>query len=96
MKEITAKNSLCWTCKHGICVQEQQQDKLYHPTGNIHKEEPNGWLDNDPDEEEVEVLEQIIETNKPKTICFWRPNDTPNSIPMLMAFIASCNRYEKQ
>lgn len=95
----SAKDSLCWTCKFGICVQEFQQEQLI---GGMHPQ-PN---ENDPfginapfeqeESEEQNIVGPVINMENTKTVCFWRPATLANSPPILMTFVKSCNRYEKQ
>lgn len=100
-KEIDAEKSLCWQCKFGVCVQENEQEKVYQPNLGGMSSRPIEDTFSEPSfEEEREVdndiIEHTIEHERVKTICFWRPDTTKESPPILVAKVLKCNRFAKE
>lgn len=98
-KKLNAKSSLCWTCKHGLCIQEQEEEKIL--SGVMTGMPEDNFMDpfDASTDEEVStngVVEQIIEHERIKTICFWRPEQIKDSPPVLAAKVSQCNRFEAQ
>lgn len=108
---IDAETSLCWKCKHGICVKETEQERIYHANmrglpgfGNLGGPQPPGADQfgifeeapfREQSDEEPELLEHTVEHERVKTICFWRPAGV-QSPPILTANVQQCNRFEQQ
>lgn len=93
---LNAQNSKCWTCNHGICLQESEIEQL---TG-LPMEEEDGPVDpfNFKDSDEAEEAEEgsaIIERARVKAICFWRPAGL-ESPPILVGQVKECSRYQKK
>ena len=94
-EELNAEKSLCWQCKFGLCLQETEQERMYHP--NIH-----GMLDGPPppqdpfnmemgnEEEGSDIIEHIVSVNRVRAICYWKEQPIP------VANIKKCNRFEQQ
>lgn len=94
MKENTdARTSKCWTCKHGLCISENETSKLYH--GGSQEQSDIFDISSEYEEsEEVKIVEHTVEETKVKAICYWRPPTIKNSPPILVAYIKQCNRHE--
>lgn len=89
-----AKNSLCWTCKHGMCVKETSKELMLPMIESQGKAEVKEvWQE---PEAEPEIMPIDVERDSIKAICFWRPASVPDAPPILVAEVKECNRYEKQ
>jgi hypothetical protein len=94
-KPTTAKTSLCFHCKHGICVKETEVEKLYQPQKPV--QEPDGDIFGqfkEQSEDEESLIEHTIENDRVKAVCYWRPAGI-ESPPILMNQVSECNRFEK-
>lgn len=102
--EVDAKKSLCWTCKHGLCLQETESQTMLHEplprppqqsaTADIfeqfeEKEKPEQEDDGGPIVEHV-TLRRI------QAICFWLPANIQNTHPIRVSEVTQCNRHEKR
>jgi len=95
---LDAKRSLCWTCKHGMCVQETESQTMLHdplpgpppqkPDIFTQFEEPSTQDDNGP------LLEHVT-LRRIQAMCFWRPSNVSNAPPLRVSEITQCNRHEK-
>jgi len=104
-KELNAECSLCWKCKFALCIQETEQERVYH-AGMFPQQPPSGtnefgMFDSMPFEEsneepEEELLEHIIEHERVKAVCFYKPAGVENSPPILVANVKQCNAFEKK
>jgi hypothetical protein len=105
MKKPNAKKSLCWTCKHGLCIQETEQEHIAYVNdpivGNQSREDDYGLnldslLAGEPaGDQGDELQEHLVEHERVRTVCYYQPGerDTP---PIAMSNVAQCNRYVKQ
>lgn len=102
-ESMNAQASMCWTCKHGLCIKESEQERLYNFRGVPGQQEPDanqfGLFGETPygedNEEAAELVEHTVENERIKTICFWRPEGM-NAPPILVANVLQCNRHEKR
>jgi len=96
-----AKKSLCWNCKHGMCVQETQRNHLIHggmPNFPPQQEDMGGFNIDSFGEDETEdpgIVEHVIEEETVKCICFWRPEGVEHAPPIAVAHVDECNRFQK-
>lgn len=101
--KLDAKTSLCWTCKHGLCVQETGiQTMMHEPT--VDKMQPKDVLDSFGEFEDDELTEgpsvempilEHVTVHSVQAICYWRPPTVQNSTPIRVSQVTQCNRYEK-
>lgn len=97
--QLNAEDSLCWKCKFGLCVREQETERVYHAgMRNMNSDDdfPNMFEEMTLDEEtgEQEFIEHIVEHQRIKTVCHWKPPGTENSPPILVCKVHQCNRFE--
>lgn len=92
-----AKRSLCWNCKHGICVKETTQEIVLPPMmdGRHEHEVREEWQEQST-EQSADMTPIAIEQDRVKAICFWRPAHIKDAPPILVANIQQCNRFEKK
>lgn len=96
---LDAKASLCWTCKHGLCVQETGRQTQVHESFPEEPSQPNEALDpfgefGDETPPEVPTVAHIT-VHSVQAICYWRPPTAQNSLPIRVSEVIQCNRYEK-
>ena len=100
MSELNARESLCWNCKHGICVHENEEQKVYHKGMSLPTDENPFEIDEGPEFQEQsepdEIIEHDIEQARVKAICFWRPQNSASDHPIVVATVKQCNRFQKQ
>ena len=103
--EPRVEQSLCWTCKHGMCIREVHQEHLLNlgglpgmQPGPPRGEDPFGIQGDMPfNNQQGEGIEgQIVEHEHIRSVCFWRPSTIKDAPPLLIGFIKQCNRFEKQ
>ena len=106
--DVNAEKSLCWKCQYGICVKESETERVYHANmrglpggGGIPGQEQFGIFDEMPfkdgdNEEDPELIEHTIEHERIKTICFWKPEGTGASPPILVSKVDQCSRFEEK
>jgi hypothetical protein len=92
-QELSAKESLCWTCKHGLCIRETELKSFYGSPDQ--KEEENIFESAPKNEDEEEIQEVILPSTKLRTTCFWRPDSVENAPPIILSKIEECSRYSK-
>jgi hypothetical protein len=91
-----AKLSLCWNCKHGICIKETEQE-LMMPMEAPQKEREVKEIWEAADEKPPQDMMPIaIEQDRIKAICFWRPPHIKDAPPILVANVKQCSRFEKK
>lgn len=95
MSEYDVTKSKCWTCKFGVCVQENDKETFVHP-GVMEENDHNIFGEDDEEHHHPKMEQHTVEKQSVKTVCFWRPEDITDSPPLLMAFVKQCNRYQKQ
>lgn len=88
--EHRAELSLCWTCRYGMCLQESELERVITPPGVVQQENPFG------DEDSDHIMGHLIEHERTKTICWWRPPGVENALPILAAFVKKCSRFDKK
>jgi len=86
--EHQAETSLCWRCRYGMCIQEAELEPIVAP---MSQEDPFGNEDSEP-----HLMGHLIEHERTKTVCFWRPPAVENALPILVAFVKKCNRFENK
>lgn len=84
------EDSKCWTCKHGMCLQEKDMQQFYQP-GIV----PGNAFEGQQDEQGMS--EVTIDMTKVRSVCFWRPNSANGSVfsPLVFNQVKVCSRYEK-
>lgn len=82
--DLNAQKSVCWKCKHGMCIQEIQEEVIIPE----HREDP--FLHQEEDQA------RMLQVQGSKTICFWRPPDVRHSPPIVTGFVSNCSRFEKR
>lgn len=96
-KELNAKESICWKCKHGLCISETELRSIYGPG---EEKEKNIFITEDEEEEEVspeeDMQELIIPSSKVRTICFWKPESIGVAPPIMLSLVNECNRFEEK
>lgn len=94
---LNAQNSKCWTCLHGICLQESEQEEISGiPIEDDGDQQKYPFAIDDQDEEnEEEEGSAIIERARVKAICFWRPEGL-QSPPILVGQVKECSRYDQR
>ena len=98
-EKIDAEKSLCWKCKHGVCVQETEQEFLLHSgmTGDCPGELPEFDLGIEgfgEEPESAELSEHVIEHERVKTVCFWLAPNAKEPTPILGAKVTKCSGFE--
>ena len=91
--ELKAKESLCWTCKFGICVKETEQERVSYEPSDEQSEDTYGIF---AEQSSPEIIDTVIEHERVKTICFWRPDHVKESPPILVSKVEECNRFKKE
>lgn len=96
--DINPKDSLCYSCKHGLCILQEANAILRSNFPLLGDEEESEfdepWL---PEEEESEEdnVKKITE-QRVASLCFYTPNPGKGESSMLnTAIVKVCNRYEK-
>lgn len=92
-----AKDSKCWNCMYGLCIQETEQELMAIPnvtnpegdTGNAFE-----LFDGQSPPEIAGFTEHTVEQERVKTLCFWRPKDIENAPPILISFVKHCSRFQ--
>ena len=85
---LKPKDSKCWTCKHGMCLQEKDLQSFFQP----------GMVEGDPFEgkpEQPGMTEATFPTYKVRSVCFWRPTDAKMLSPLVFNLVTECSHYEK-
>lgn len=105
-KEPGAEQSLCWNCKHGMCIRETHEEHLLNLGGMMPGmgsprpggDDPFGIQGEMPfnQGEEGGIPGQIIEHEHIRAVCYWRPEGLQNVPPILLGVIQQCNRFEKK
>lgn len=91
-----AKQSLCWTCKHGVCVKETSKELMMPMMeADAPTEVKEIWQESE-EQKMPQLMPVDIERESIKAICFWRPQHIQDAPPILVANVKECNRYEKQ
>lgn len=91
--DLKAEQSLCWKCKHGICVRESARDIMVPMSSEATTDSNDSWK---PPEESQDGVPAIFEHDQVKAICFWKPfGVTTNTEPIIVANVKQCNRFEK-
>ena len=108
---LNARRSLCWKCKHGLCVLETEQERVVHtnmhlldgpPQPGIPDDDPFGIKDQMPYKEPSELdeggglVEHTIEHSRVKTVCYWTPESVTESPPIGMCNVRQCSRFEEK
>jgi hypothetical protein len=88
-----AKLSLCWNCKHGICIKETEQELMMPMEAPSQHEVKEIWQTTE--EKPGGMMPIAIEQDRIKAICFWRPSHIKDAPPILVANVKQCNRFEK-
>jgi hypothetical protein len=88
--ELKAESSLCWTCKFGVCLKETEQERVSYEAPDSPPE------DIFSESQAPEVLDTIIEHERIRTVCFWRPENIKESPPISVSKIEQCNRFKKE
>jgi hypothetical protein len=99
---LDPEKSLCWTCKHGLCLKQEEHANLSHTgfPGNSGNNTPDYLPSNVFDEaqgggEELERHE--IRSTKVCSICHYIPPGRADIPPTInIAVITQCNRYEEE
>lgn len=94
-QELNAKESICWKCKHGLCISESELRSVYGPG----EEKAQNIFSSETDEEpasEEDMQELIIPSSKVRTICFWKPEFISVAPPIMLSLVNECNRFEEK
>jgi len=89
-----AEKSLCWGCKHGMCIRELHQEHLLQ-MGGQRGDDPFGMQSED-DDDLPEAVGHMVEHEHVRTTCFWRPEGVLNVPPLLFGFIKQCSRFQAE
>ena len=90
-KRINAQSSKCWDCKYGVCSRETEQELVQVPV-----EKDEGVFNDSYRDDEPEMVLDVIEHERVKAVCYWRPEGIEDSPPILMSFVKECSRYEQE
>lgn len=88
--EINARSSKCWTCKFGVCSKETEQELVHVPA-----QKDDGVFQDSYGDDEPEMVLDVIEHERIKAVCYWRPDNIEDSPPILMSFVKECSRYKQ-
>ena len=88
-EELKPKNSLCNTCKFGLCLEENEIQTFVHPAiikGNEFESES----------EQPGVNQVSFPMNKVRSVCFWRPQGLQTGMiaPLVFNCVTECSRHE--
>jgi len=89
-EDVTPQQSRCWTCRHGMTLQENDVQIFMQPEmiqGNPF----------DGDNAESPGVSQIsIDIQKVRSVCFWRSQPGQSIVsPLVFNVVTECSRYEK-
>lgn len=96
--EPRAEESLCWTCKHGMCIRETHQEHLLglgmmRGMNPAQGEDPFAIQGEQFNQDEP--VEHIVEHEHIRSVCFWRPVMIKDAPPLLIGFIKQCSKFER-
>jgi len=92
-QDTDATNSVCWKCKHGICVAESEMEPVFQLGGMPPDPSAVDIFEGTPYGED-QSEETVIEHKRIKAVCFWKPLGLEKSPPILVANVKQCNRFE--
>ena len=90
-KEMSVRASKCWTGQFGICSKETEQELVHVPVERTSDGYNDSYEDNEP-----EMMLDVIEHERVKAVCYWRPDGIEDSPPILMSFVKECSRYRAE
>lgn len=88
--ELKIEQSLCWRCKHGICIQESERELMLPMMEEDRPQE--SWRDTS---NEINEGPTLIEHNRIRAICFWKPDGIKESPPIIVGNIQKCSRFNE-
>jgi hypothetical protein len=97
MKKLDAEKSLCYTCKYGMCIQEEE---LQHIIPQIAELPNTRFVDEEEDmfgvgEEEIIQGEHMhFVAKRVQAICYWRPYNVKDAPPVRVGEVSQCSRYD--
>lgn len=102
MPENRANVSLCWTCKFGMCIREQENQRVVAEQpqfGDGLDENPfdmdagEPYTDMPDDSAVMEERVQELTFERVNAICYWKPQGE-TGLPVRVAAVKECNQYE--
>jgi len=88
-----AKESLCWTCKHGVCIKEASKELIMPLLESPGPQEVQEAWQRTEEDKMSELLPIDVEREAIKAICFWRPSHVSDAPPILVANVKECSRF---
>lgn len=92
--DSSVDDSMCATCKHGICLKDNDTQQFFQPGG---KPEENAFDPQPPSQEDM-FTEMQFPIKKIRSVCFWRPakmNAASAMAPVVFSVVKECSRYEE-
>lgn len=89
-KILTPQESKCWTCKHGMTLQEHDLQTFVQP-GMVQGDPFDGGAAESPG-----FTQMSVDINKVRSVCFWRSQAGQQIVsPLIFNVVTECNRYAK-
>lgn len=96
-KDLNAEISKCWTCKFGMCINEEENQTVFHEgLQGLTQEEDNVFGDEDHDTmHDYDIQTRFITAKRVNALCYWKPegHNGPHH-PTRVAQVTQCNRYD--
>jgi hypothetical protein len=96
---LSAKKSLCYTCKHGLCIAQQMHAQVL---GEITEQEVESedlldipWDDGTEPASEIPHGMQHLQMDRVCSLCYYNPPGRTDPPTINAAVITDCNRYER-
>lgn len=93
-KDLNARTSKCWNCKHGMCVNEDENQTVFAEGNTPHLGESTIFPEED--DEEIgpgELFTQFLTAKRVQAICYWHPTENAAIHPVRVAHVTQCSRY---
>lgn len=89
-KVLTPQDSKCWTCKHGMVLNEHDLQTFVQP----------GMVQGNPfdggDAESPGFTQMSVDIKKVRSVCFWRTQNSQQIVsPLIFNVVTECSRYGK-
>jgi hypothetical protein len=95
---LDPEKSLCWQCKHGLCIKESERQTVIHQGMTPIDEEPQELhhpFEIVPDEETEESTNvHEIDISRVAGVCYWSPAGKAVT-PVKVGQVNRCNRFEE-
>jgi len=84
------KDSLCSTCKYGLCVRQVQQGEIIHVDAPQQPAEAESWKEQEESQPDEHVL---IRGNGQFSFCFYPVVVMKSEMPIQFEYVEKCSRY---